>query len=127
MRNLEVWPGFKASCMWMPSYFFAGVEENDSIRRYIYNGADVILMCFSIDSDYSFKNIAKKWLPEVERFCPKGNVISQSLLTIIIFRYVERCHVVCLLLFGCSSNGAGWKQERCAKESRCSRRTCQEG
>ena len=68
----------------MSSCFFAGLEENDSIRKHIYHDTDVILICFSFDSEFSFGSITTKWIPDVERFCPKGIVISQSLLTVFL-------------------------------------------
>ena len=40
-----------------------------------YPGTDVILMCFSIDSPNSLKNIPEKWTPDLKRFCPNVPII----------------------------------------------------
>ena len=53
---------------------------NESLRRVTYPKIDVFLMCFSINSLDSLKNIEKKWMPEIRNF-PTGSAMSQSLLT----------------------------------------------
>ena len=60
--------------------FLAGSEEYKSLRKLTYSNTDMVLMCFSIDSPDSLENIEKRWMPEVEQFCPTG-LLSQSLLT----------------------------------------------
>ena len=52
-----------------------GREEYDRVRPLSYPDTDVILMCFSINSPDSFKNIPKKWMPEVKQYCPNVPII----------------------------------------------------
>ena len=52
-----------------------GREEYDRVRPLSYPDTDVILMCFSINSPDSLKNIPKKWTPEVKQFCPNVPII----------------------------------------------------
>ena len=53
----------------------AGQEDYDRLRPLSYPDADVILICFSIDSSDSLRNITDKWVPEVNHFCPNVPVI----------------------------------------------------
>merc|ERR1712241_830213 len=53
----------------------AGQEDYDRLRPLSYPDTDVILMCFSIDSPDSLKNIPEKWTPEVKHFCPNVPII----------------------------------------------------
>lgn len=53
----------------------AGQEDYDRLRPLSYPDTDVVLMCFSIDNPDSFENIAEKWVPEVNHFCPKVPII----------------------------------------------------
>jgi len=46
-----------------------GQEEYPRLRPLSYCRTDVILMCFSIGSPASLKNVLEKWTPEVKRFC----------------------------------------------------------
>ena len=52
-----------------------GREEYDRVRPLSYPDTDVILMCFSINSPDSLKNIPKKWTPEAKQFCPNVPII----------------------------------------------------
>ena len=54
----------------------AGQEDYDRIRHLsLYPGADVVLICFSVDSPDSLANITEKWWPEVRHFCPNVPVV----------------------------------------------------
>jgi len=53
----------------------AGQEDFDRLRPLAYPDTDVILICFSIDSPDSLKNIPEKWTPEVKHFCPNVPII----------------------------------------------------
>jgi small GTP-binding protein len=53
----------------------AGQEDYDKLRTLCYPGADVILLCFSVDNPSSLQNIASKWYPEVKEYCPDKPVI----------------------------------------------------
>ena len=87
MKNLDGYPGCMMVVfeMSMSSYDFAGLEEKDFLRHQTYLNANVILMCFSIANHESFENIEKKWLREVQYFCPEGNAIIQSLWSSIAY------------------------------------------
>ena len=52
-----------------------GDEEYDRLRPLSYIDADVILMCFSIDSPESLAKVFEKWAPEVRYFCPDVPII----------------------------------------------------
>ncbi|KZP18987.1 P-loop containing nucleoside triphosphate hydrolase protein [Athelia psychrophila] len=45
-------------------------EEYDRQRPLAYAGADVFLLCFSVDSPDSLWNIKERWAEEMARFCP---------------------------------------------------------
>jgi len=47
----------------------AGQEEYDNIRTMNYPGTDCVIICYSVESRTSFKNIETKWLPELEKYC----------------------------------------------------------
>ncbi|XP_062380126.1 uncharacterized protein LOC134068494 [Sardina pilchardus] len=53
----------------------AGQKDYDRLRPLSYPGTDVILMCFSIDSQNSLKSIPDKWAPEVKHFCPTPPIV----------------------------------------------------
>ena len=53
----------------------ASQEDHDRLRPLSYPDTDVILMCFAIDSPDTFKNIPKKWNPEVKHFCPNVPIV----------------------------------------------------
>ena len=47
------------------------LKEFDSlIRSAIYSSTDILLLCFSISCEWSFKEIKNKWIPEVTHYCP---------------------------------------------------------
>jgi len=50
----------------------AGQEEYDRLRPLSYTSTDVILVCFSVVSPVSYENVEKKWIPEVQHYCPKA-------------------------------------------------------
>ena len=57
----------------------AGQEDYDSIRPLSYPNTDVILLCYSIDSQESFANISNKWFEELKWYCPRVPVILVGL------------------------------------------------
>ncbi|XP_063286848.1 rho-related GTP-binding protein RhoC-like isoform X2 [Pelobates fuscus] len=61
--------------VYVPTVFGNYVEDYDNLRCLTYPDADVILMCFSIDSPDSLANIPVKWAPEVEQYCPNVPII----------------------------------------------------
>ncbi|KAK6465556.1 GTP-binding protein [Scheffersomyces coipomensis] len=48
----------------------AGQEEYDRLRPLSYPNADLILICFALDSLTSLQNVKDIWYPEVNHFCP---------------------------------------------------------
>ncbi|KAG8845197.1 GTP-binding protein Rho1 [Serendipita sp. 411] len=48
----------------------AGQEDYERIRPLAYSGADIVLICFSVDMPDSLENIVCKWVEEVQYFCP---------------------------------------------------------
>ncbi|KAK9466350.1 small GTPase superfamily [Lipomyces arxii] len=53
----------------------AGQEDYDRLRPLSYPDANVILICFSIDSPDSLDNVQEKWISEVMRFCQNLPII----------------------------------------------------
>lgn len=49
--------------------------EYDRLRPLTYPDTDVILLCFSLDSQLSVRNIENIWLPEIKLFCPNVPII----------------------------------------------------
>ena len=47
-----------------------GHEDYDRLRPLSYPQTDVLLVCFSVISPTSFKNVKEKWFPEVHHHCP---------------------------------------------------------
>ncbi|PMD21288.1 ras-domain-containing protein [Hyaloscypha hepaticicola] len=48
----------------------AGQEDYDCLRPLSYPETDIFLICFSIVSWISFRNIYEKWVPEISYYCP---------------------------------------------------------
>ena len=48
----------------------AGQEDYDSLRPLSYPGTDVFILCYSVNSPSSFKNVKAKWLQEIRFHCP---------------------------------------------------------
>lgn len=44
-------------------------------RKYAYQNAHVVLLCFNISSPCSFKNVNAVWYPEIKKFCPRTSII----------------------------------------------------
>ena len=56
----------------------AGQEEYDRLRPLSYPQTDVFLVCFSVVSPSSFKNVKEKWIPEMIQVC-KGHCSQCSI------------------------------------------------
>ena len=48
----------------------SGLDDFARLRATSYPGADVVLVCFGIDSPDSLDNVHEVWYPEVAYFCP---------------------------------------------------------
>ena len=53
----------------------AGQEEFDRLRPLAYPQSNVILICFSLVDRESYKEVKKKWHPEVRLHCPDVPII----------------------------------------------------
>jgi len=53
----------------------AGQEDYDKLRPLSYPSTDVFLLCFSVVSEVSFKNVKARWLREVRHHCPNSKLI----------------------------------------------------
>jgi len=53
----------------------AGQEDYDRLRPLSYPQTNVFLLCFSVISETSFKNVKTKWWPEVTHHCPTDNIL----------------------------------------------------
>ena len=47
-----------------------GQEDYDRLRPLSYPQTNVFLVCFSVVSPTSFENVANRWAPEIEHYCP---------------------------------------------------------
>jgi len=53
----------------------AGQEEYDTLRPLSYPGADIFLVCFSVNTPDSYENVKAKWIPEVRHHAPTCPVV----------------------------------------------------
>jgi len=51
----------------------AGQEDYARLRPLSYPHTDVFLVCFSLTSEVSLKNVSQKWVPELQRYIKKYN------------------------------------------------------
>ncbi|KAJ7743318.1 cell division control protein 42 [Mycena metata] len=47
-----------------------GGEDYDRLRPLSYPQTDVFLVCFKVTRVESFENVRRKWVPEIQHFCP---------------------------------------------------------
>ncbi|KAJ2722496.1 GTP-binding protein Rho1 [Coemansia sp. Benny D115] len=57
----------------------AGQEDYDNVRYPCYEGASVIIICFSVDSPDSLENVSAKWIGEVLEYAPGVPIILAGL------------------------------------------------
>ncbi|KAJ3058279.1 GTP-binding protein Rho1, partial [Quaeritorhiza haematococci] len=55
---------------WWELWDTAGSEELDRLRPFSYDGAQVMMICFSVVDPWSFANVEEKWIPEIKFFGP---------------------------------------------------------
>lgn len=53
----------------------AGQDEYDRLRPLSYTGAQIILLCFALDSRQSYVNLSERWIGEVKHYCPNAKII----------------------------------------------------
>ena len=51
------------------------IKDCSPLKPIIYPNTDIFVICFSLSSHDSFKNVYAKWLPEVTRFSPESLII----------------------------------------------------
>ena len=78
----------------------AGYEHFDFLRKLAYQNTDAFIMCFSIGSPDSLRNIKKKWMPEVRRICPTGTTLCQMILCVPTVSCLFSFVLVPMLLVG---------------------------
>ncbi|KAH7718810.1 Rho1 [Aphelenchoides avenae] len=52
-----------------------GQDGYEEVRRQAYSKADVVVVCFSLDSPTSLENVKEKWVPEVRRYRKKAPIV----------------------------------------------------
>lgn len=53
----------------------AGQEDYERLRPLSYSSTHAVIICFSVESHSSLKNVKEKWYPEVRHFCPNAPII----------------------------------------------------
>eukprot|EP00475_Leptophrys_vorax_P019009 TRINITY_DN2596_c0_g1_i1.p1 TRINITY_DN2596_c0_g1~~TRINITY_DN2596_c0_g1_i1.p1 ORF type:complete len:202 (-),score=32.31 TRINITY_DN2596_c0_g1_i1:53-658(-) len=53
----------------------AGQDDYERLRPLSYTKADVVLICYAIDSPISLKNVKCKWIPEVQQYAANTKFI----------------------------------------------------
>lgn len=53
----------------------AGQEDYDRLRPLSYTKADILLICFSLDSPTTLANVKSKWVPEAQQYAPTAPFI----------------------------------------------------
>ncbi|XP_038077469.1 rho-related protein racA-like isoform X3 [Patiria miniata] len=53
----------------------AGQEDYDRLRPLSYRGADIFLLCFSVENRDSFINVTEKWIPEIVHHMPNTPIL----------------------------------------------------
>ncbi|EEH23496.2 hypothetical protein PABG_05707 [Paracoccidioides brasiliensis Pb03] len=57
----------------------AGQEEFDRLRSLSYDDTQVIMLCFSVDSNDSLENVESKWLAEIAEHCAGAKIVLVAL------------------------------------------------
>ncbi|XP_038077466.1 rho-related protein racA-like isoform X1 [Patiria miniata] len=53
----------------------AGQEDYDRLRPLSYPGADIFLVCFSVENRDALENVADKWIPEIVHHMPNTPIL----------------------------------------------------
>jgi Ras-related C3 botulinum toxin substrate 1 len=57
-------------------YDMPGPEDYDRLRPFAYSShTDVVLVCFSLSNEASYKNVRERWIGEVAEHCPNAPII----------------------------------------------------
>eukprot|EP00475_Leptophrys_vorax_P010791 TRINITY_DN1735_c0_g1_i1.p1 TRINITY_DN1735_c0_g1~~TRINITY_DN1735_c0_g1_i1.p1 ORF type:complete len:193 (-),score=42.93 TRINITY_DN1735_c0_g1_i1:52-630(-) len=53
----------------------AGQDDYDRLRPLSYNAANIVLICFAIDSIDSYNNVKNKWVAEAQQYAPQAKYL----------------------------------------------------
>ncbi|XP_076454106.1 ras-related C3 botulinum toxin substrate 3-like isoform X2 [Babylonia areolata] len=56
----------------------AGQEDFDRLRPLSYPHTDVFMICFSLTSETSYKNVKSKWYPEIRHHDPHAPIVLEA-------------------------------------------------
>lgn len=66
---------YNQDCYILDIYDTAGNRDYERLRPLSYPYTNIFIVCFSVDDRNSFKNVSRKWLPELSYYCPNVPVI----------------------------------------------------
>ena len=49
--------------------------DHEKNRRFAYQNAHVVMLCYSIGMPSSLRNVNAKWYPEIKKYCPRAPII----------------------------------------------------
>lgn len=67
VKNVKVGEGQEIS---LALWDTAGQEDYDTIRPLSYRGANLIILCYTIENKKNLENVSTKWLVEIKNYCP---------------------------------------------------------
>jgi len=70
---------YKGQLVRLDLYDTAGQEDYDRLRVICYPNTDVFLVCYSVDSETSVKNINDKWVQEIQHHAEDSKIILVGL------------------------------------------------
>lgn len=76
VTNIE---GPKGQVVELALWDTAGQEEYSRLRPLSYTNADVLMICYSVGSKTSLRNVEDLWFPEVKHFCPSAPIMLVGL------------------------------------------------
>ena len=53
----------------------AGQEDYDRLRPLSYPNTDCFIVCYDTTNRTSLSNVEKKWLPELQKYCPEAPIV----------------------------------------------------
>ncbi|RDD43541.1 Rho-related BTB domain-containing protein 1 [Trichoplax sp. H2] len=62
--------------------------DHDKDRRYAYENANAVILCYSTHSRQSYDNCRNKWKPEIRKYCPNVPLVLNA--TQVDLRYAEQ-------------------------------------
>jgi len=71
--------------------------DHEKNRRFAYQNAHVVILCFSIGMPSSLRNVNAKWYPEIKKYAPRASIILVG--TQLDRRHTDPCVFKCLTNF----------------------------